>query len=146
MKHSPFPDTPTRPLRPVERAFVTMVRQWRAGADGQQIVWNDLAVRLGPARALETLLQLIDTHGWRALDILDPDAPAFSADEADLARLVMMATEQDRESALAEACFVVRPAVLLQLLIAAERVGLPLLCADCRARVAGQTGFFDRPP
>lgn len=105
-------------------------------------MWNGLCQTMGAARAraclqaFEHMLSLLGKHGWQALRLLPQGTDDVSADELSLARFVMAATEQRRETALAEAAFLVSPAALLPLVCAASRFGLPLLCEECRGRLA----------
>lgn len=100
-----------------------------------------LAEVLGAARArycLDGFLQLmalLQRHGWHAPLILPADARGVSDDERSLARFVLLATEQDRDLALAEATMLVTPQAILPLVAAGERMGLPLLCEECRERL-----------
>ena len=132
---------PDDTLRGAEKRVIAMLRAWHTGEDAQSELWMDLVASLGETRALscvkafEQMLGLLAKHGLRALTILPDETKGISADEAALARFVMAATEQRRESALAEAVFIVSPAGLLPLLCAASRFGLPLLCEECRSRV-----------
>ena len=131
-------------LRGPEKRLVAMLRLWAEGPEAQEAVWRDLCKRLGAPRAraclqgFEVLLGLLKKHGWHAPLVLGPGATGYSEDELAIARFVMAATEQKREVALAEASFLVSPAAMLPLMTAATRVGLPLLCEDCRARVMGR--------
>lgn len=133
-------------LRGPERRVVAILRAWDCGPAAQSDIWSSLCRSIGQARArsclqaFEQLRRLIRKHGWKTLHILAPETPEVSADEADLARFVMAATEQDRDIALAQATFLVSPTGLLPLLCAASRFGLPLLCEECRARILGATG------
>jgi len=81
------------------------------------------------------MLQLLAKHSWRPLTIMPMGTKGMTPDEAALARFVMASTEQRRDTALAEARFLVSPSALLPLLCAASRFGLPLLCEECRARI-----------
>ncbi|WP_292288976.1 hypothetical protein [Marivita sp.] len=128
-------------LRGPEKRVVAILRAWQHGPDAQADIWDDLCRSMGDPRAraclqaFEQMQSLLDRHGWQALTILSPETKGISSDEASVARFVMSATEQDRDTALAEAGFLVSPAALLPLLCAASRFGLPLLCEDCRERV-----------
>uniref|UniRef100_A0A2A3JNY4 Uncharacterized protein n=1 Tax=Alloyangia mangrovi TaxID=1779329 RepID=A0A2A3JNY4_9RHOB len=86
-------------------------------------------------RAFGDFADILTRHGWHGPLILPLDAQGISDDERAIARFVLTATEQDRELALAEATMLVLPAHILTLTNAAERVGLPLLCEECRARL-----------
>ena len=140
MQHSPIVLSESD-LRPTERRVIRILRAWQSGADAQVSVWNDLCSTIGQARAraslqaFEQMLRLLGKHGWRKLSILPVGTEGISADEADLARFVLAATEQNREAALSEAGFLVSPAAWLPLVCAASRYGLPLLCQDCRSAV-----------
>ncbi|MCC1491264.1 hypothetical protein [Cognatishimia sp. F0-27] len=131
-------------LRGPERRVIALLRAWHAGEAHQAAAWKDLCKSLGVARArgclraFEEMLALMDRHGWRCLTILPETAEGWSEDELSVARFVMAATEQQRDVALSEAAFLVRPSALLPLLTTASRFGLPLLCEDCRARVMGR--------
>ncbi|MDJ0823581.1 MAG: hypothetical protein QNJ09_17455 [Paracoccaceae bacterium] len=147
MKHSGFPDVSAASLRPIEQRLIGLLRDWQDGEDGQNRVWSTLCRDMGTDRArgclnaLEDMLALLRRHGWRVPAFLPPGTEAYSADEADMARFVFAATEQRREEALEQAMLLVSPAGLMDLTRCAERIGLPLLCADCRARVRqAQTG------
>ncbi|MBN9885950.1 hypothetical protein I6N89_01480 [Pelagibaca abyssi] len=100
-----------------------------------------LADVLGTARArycvggFEQLMALLHRHGWHAPLILPADAQGVSDDERSLARFVLLASEQDRDLALAEATMLVTPQAILPLVAAGERMGLPLLCEECRERL-----------
>ena len=145
MHHAPIllPDTG---LRGPEKRVIALLRAWQSGPDAQSAMWNDLCRSMGPARArsclqaFEQMLKLLAKHGWQALAIMPVETAGISSDEASIARFVMAATEQDRETAMAEATFLVSHAALLPLLCAASRFGLPLLCEDCRARVRAPIG------
>ncbi|WP_439121905.1 hypothetical protein [Marivita sp.] len=140
MHHSPIlqPDTD---LRGPEKRVIALLRAWKSGPDAQRDLWDELQGSMGPARtqsciqAFEQMLRLLGTHGWHRLAVLSVGTNGVSSDEALVARFVMAATEQRRETALAEAGFLVSPAGLLPLLCAATRVGLPLLCEECRSRI-----------
>lgn len=131
-------------LRGPERRIIGLLRAWAVGPPAQAAAWQELCALLGPARAsdclngFEAMHALLHKHGWRGLTILAVGAEGWSEDELAVARFVLAATEQQREVALAEAGFLVSPAALLPLLAAATRCGLPLLCAECRARILGQ--------
>jgi len=133
-------------LRGPETRVISLLRAWRSGPDAQADMWSDLCRSMGPARAraclqaFEQMLKLLNKHGWQALAIMPMDTKGMSSDEASIARFVMAATEQDRETALAEATFLVSHTALLPLLCAASRFGLPLLCEDCRARIRAGIG------
>lgn len=128
-------------LRGPEKRVISLLRAWQAGAEAQSDIWDDLHASLGETRArsclqgFEHMLQLLRTHGWQQLSVLPIGTKGASSDEAAIARFVMAATEQRREAALAEAGFLISPAGLLPLLCAASRVGLPLLCEECRSRI-----------
>lgn len=128
-------------LRGPERRLVGMLRHWALGPDGACTVWTDLAADLGPARAraclsaFEDVLALIRRSAWRMPDLGAPGDDAVTADEDGICRLVMAATESDRDEAMMHALFLVREDALLPLVLASSRLGLPLLCAECRARL-----------
>ncbi|WP_420819279.1 hypothetical protein [Pacificoceanicola onchidii] len=121
--------------------MIGMLRHWAEGEAAQMAVWHDLRQCLGEQRAasclngFEDMLDLLKKHGWHAPLILSPEATGYSEDELAIARFVMAATEQRRGVALAEASFLVSPCAMLNLMHAASRAGLPLLCEDCRLRV-----------
>ncbi|WP_226622350.1 hypothetical protein [Alloyangia pacifica] len=125
-------------LRPAEARVVRLLRLWRDNDEATaQLELRD-ALGFTPARAclraLGDLADLLTRHGWHGPLILPVAAQSTSDDERAIARFVLTATEQDRELALAEATMLVLPAHILTLANAAERVGLPLLCEECRAR------------
>lgn len=130
-------------LRGPEQRLIGMLRDWCADPDPQETILADLSESLGPSRAraclqaFEQMLTLLTKHGWHSLVILRPNANGYSQDELSIARFVMAATEQRRDVAVAEASFLVSPDALLPLLCAGARVGLPLLCEECRARIRG---------
>ncbi|SDG66874.1 hypothetical protein [Alloyangia pacifica] len=126
-------------LRPAEMRVVQLLRLWRADDEaGAQLLLRD-ALGFTRARsclrAFGDLAELLTRHGWHGPLILPQEAQGISDDERAIARFVLTATEQDRELALAEATMLVTPAHILTLTNAAERVGLPLLCEECRARL-----------
>lgn len=148
--HQPGPKKPMRHtpilladdgLRSVETRVIDLLRAWNTGTDAQNAMWVDLQETMGAARAksclqaFEQMLRLLKAHSWRALTIMPTGTKGISSDEAALARFVLASTEQRRETALAEAGFLVSPTALLPLICAASRFGLPLLCEECRARV-----------
>ncbi|MCR9109750.1 hypothetical protein [Marivita sp. XM-24bin2] len=132
---------PDDDLRGAERRVVAILRAWTAGPDAQIAIWEDLSGSLGEARArsclqaFEQMLGLFKKHSWNALTIMPVGIKGLSQDEAAIARFVMAATEQRRETALAEASFIVSATALLPILCAASRFGLPLLCEECRTRI-----------
>lgn len=142
-----MPDT-LRPARRIidltgpEAQLLSMLRLWRLGPEAQQEVWTDLADALGPPRAraclsaFETFVSHLFPATWMPAAVNEPNSETLSADEDAICRIVMSATEGEREEALLHASFLVRPDALLPLVHAAERTGLPLLCAECRARLA----------
>jgi hypothetical protein len=133
-------------LRRPERRVIALLRAFRAGDAALAALRSGLGEILGPVRAASCLdgtadlMALLDRHGWHRLTVLPETAEGWSEDELAVARFVMAATEQRREVALAEASFLVSPAALLPMLTAASRLGLPLLCEECRARVMGLGG------
>ncbi|WP_246107237.1 hypothetical protein [Puniceibacterium confluentis] len=146
MKHALFDVTPPRPktlrdLRQPEARLVAMLRLWHTDEAGQVQVWNDLCAVLGSHRAraclsaFEDVLRLLHHHGWRAPSLLPPETNRLSADETSFARFVLAATEQDRDAASAEAHYHVRCEGILPLVLAASRLGLPLLCEESRCRL-----------
>ena len=80
-------------------------------------------------------MALMRLHAWHPPLILRPGAEGVSDDERNLARFVLLSAEQDREAALVEAMAIVVPQAILPLVAAGERVGLPLLCEECRDRL-----------
>ncbi len=146
MKHAHFTPSEARPLalsdlRLAEARLVAMLRLWNEGAQGQEQVWNGLCAILGSNRArsclsaFEDVLRLLRRHGWRALSVLPSEVDRLSDDEAAFARFVLTATEQDRDGACLDASFLVRPEAMLPLVLAASRLGLPLLCEESRCRL-----------
>ncbi|SNR37985.1 hypothetical protein [Puniceibacterium sediminis] len=146
MKHASFTLSDARPLglsdlRLAEARLVAMLRLWGEGAAGQEQVWNGLCAVLGSNRArnclsaFEDVLRLLRRHGWRALTVLPSEVTRLSEDEAVFARFVLTATEQDRDTAYLDASFLVSPAGILPLILAASRAGLPLLCEESRCRL-----------
>lgn len=133
---------PVAALRGPERRLVELLRLWTAGREGMGAAWSALAADLGPARAracltgLEDVLAILRRAAWTAPGIAAPGDVGLTADEEFLAGMVMAAAEQRREAALERALFVVRPEAILPLVLAASRLGLPLVCAECRARLA----------
>ncbi len=121
-----------------------MLRVWYTDPDPQETILADLRGSLGSSRAraclqaFEQMLALLTKHGWHSVVILRPTAPRYSADELSITRFVMAATEQRRDVAMTEASFLVSPDALLPLLCAGARVGLPLLCEECRSRISGR--------
>ncbi|WP_299787177.1 hypothetical protein [uncultured Marivita sp.] len=140
MLHSQI-SVPLKSLRAPEQRVVTMLRAWQNGEAAQAEVWTSLCRSMSTGRArsclqaFEHMLMLLRKHGWKPLSIHPADHAQASADEADLARFVMAATEQERDLALAQATFLVSGSAILPLLCAASRFGLPLLCEECRLRV-----------
>ena len=132
---------PDDDLRSAEMRVIALLRAWNTNLDAQTAMWEDLQTSLGDARArsclqaFEQMLQLLAKHSWRPLTIMPMETKGMTPDEAALARFVMASTEQRRDTALAEAGFLVAPNALLPLLCAASRFGLPLLCEECRTRV-----------
>ncbi|SLN18584.1 hypothetical protein ROJ8625_00636 [Roseivivax jejudonensis] len=124
-----------------EARTLDMLRLWPLGPEAQAHVWATLAAELGPARARDCLsaFEALSAHlarsAWTAPRIAPPEAVTLTADEDALCRIVDSAARGGREEALAHASFVLRPDALLPFLHAAERTGLPLLCAECRARL-----------
>lgn len=146
MKHAFFALSDARPqgvndLRLAETRLVSMLRLWGEGAAGQEQVWNGLCTVLGSDRArnclmaFEDVLRLLRRHGWRALTVLPSEVTRLSEDEAGFARFILTATEQDRDTACVDASFLVSPAGILPLILAASRLGLPLLCEESRCRL-----------
>ncbi|ETX13842.1 hypothetical protein OCH239_06515 [Roseivivax halodurans JCM 10272] len=141
-----MPDT-HRPARYVadltrpEARLVSMLRHWRMGPEAQEQVWADLAAALGPPRAraclsaFETFAAHLARSAWLPPALNAPGAETLTDDEDAICRIVTAASEGQREDALLHASFLVRPETLLPLVHAAERTGLPLLCAECRARL-----------
>lgn len=136
---------PASNLSDPEWRIVQLLRAWKSAPDSQNAVWNDLCLTLGTARArsclqaFEQMLALLHKHGWQTFRILPDGADGISPDELSLARFVMAATKQDRDTALAEATFLVSPNGLLPLVCAASRFGLPLLCEEYRKRLRAVT-------
>lgn len=132
---------PDDALRGAEKRVIAVLRAWHGGDHAQNDIQADLIASLGEARAtscitaFQQMLDLLAKHGLTSLTIMPVDTKGISQDEAALARFVMAATEQRRDSALAEAVFLVAPAGLLPLLCVASRFGLPLLCEECRSRI-----------
>ncbi len=126
-------------LRPAEARVVRLLRLWRENdeATAQLELRDALGFTRARAclRALGDFADLLTTHGWHAPLILPPGATGLSDDERAIASFVLTATEQDRDLALAEATMLVTPIHSLTLTNAAERLGLPLLCEECRARL-----------
>ncbi|MHA6346196.1 hypothetical protein [Roseivivax sp. CAU 1761] len=121
-----------------ERRLLDMLRRW---PDDPQGVWDDLAAALGPARAraclraFEDVRALLRHSAWQLAEPAPPGSPDLTPDEADLCALVMAAAQGRRDEALSRGLFMVREAALLPLVHAASRLGLPLLCGECRARL-----------
>ncbi len=132
---------PDADLRGAERRVISILRAWNAGSDAQIVMREDLSASLGEVRtrsclqAFEQMFALLKAHSWNALTIMPVGMKGLSRDETAIARFVMAATEQRRETALAEASFIVSATALLPILCAASRFGLPLLCEECRHRV-----------
>ncbi|MBE9638994.1 hypothetical protein [Salipiger mangrovisoli] len=126
-------------LRPAEARVVRLLRLWRENDEATAQLELRAALGFtrarGCLRALGEFAELLTRHGWHGPLILPPEAQGLSDDERAIARFVLTATEQDRELALAEATMLVIPAHILTLTNAAERVGLPLLCEECRSRL-----------
>ena len=146
MKHALFSQTETRPLtlsdlRMAEARLVAMLRQWRFADNRQEQVVESLCAMLGETRAraclrgFEDVMGLLRRHGWRPLTLRQPGSAQVSEDETAFARFVLLATEQDRDVAWLEGSFLVRPEGILPLILAASRVGLPLLCEESRCRL-----------
>ena len=135
-------------LRGPERRVIAVLRAGFAGRAALEALNAELREALGSARTESCLAgfaemrEIFRRHGWHAPVILPEDAQGWSEDELSLARFVLAASEQQREVALAEASFLVSPLGLMPLLEAGVRAGLPLLCEECRARLAlqGPTG------
>ncbi|KMK65610.1 hypothetical protein [Puniceibacterium sp. IMCC21224] len=127
-------------LREPEAQLITMLRFWTNGISGQSRVWNSLSHDLGAERAsacllaFDEVLRLIRQHGWGRLTPGAPQAP-LSEQERNFARFVLMCVEADREEALQHALFLVTPAAMLPLFLAAGRLGLPLICRESRCRL-----------
>ncbi|SFE32340.1 hypothetical protein [Roseivivax sediminis] len=125
-----------------EARFLSMLRHWPLGPESQALVWADLAAELSPPRAraclsaFESFSARIARAAWTAPQVYAPETDALSPDEDALCRIVDAAARGAREEALSHAVFLVRPEALMPLLHSAERTGLPLLCAECRARLA----------
>ena len=119
-----------------------MLRLWGMGPDAQEQVWSDLVCALGAPRAraclsaFEAFLGHLARSAWMPPALNMPGAETLTDDEDAICRIVTAASEGLREDAILHASFLVRPDVLLPLVHAAERTGLPLLCAECRARLA----------
>ena len=142
MRHERFESgTDTGTLRLSERRVVEMLRFWQADRQGEAL--DRLCRRLGSVRAgfciraFSEVMELVRRHAWHAPLILPVGATSHSDDELAIARLILTATEQHRDSALAEAAMLVSPMALVPLVAAAERTGLPLLCEECRGRLCG---------
>ncbi|KAA8606184.1 hypothetical protein AL036_15650 [Salipiger aestuarii] len=109
-------------------------------AQDPDALWHDLSRRIGPTRADQALagfsrfMNLLRTYGWHTPLTLCPGARSVSEDERALARFVLHCAEQDHDSATAEAMMLVAPQAILPLVAAGERLGLPLLCEECRER------------
>lgn len=125
-------------LRPAERWLIELLRLWRDDdeAAAQLLLRDALGFTRARAclRAFGELAELLTRHGWHSPLILQQGAASSSEDERAIARFVLTATEQDREQALLEATMMVTPVHVLTLVNTAERVGLPLLCGECRLR------------
>lgn len=125
-----------------EKRLLSMLRLWRLGPEAQERVWSDLADALGPPRAraclsaFEAFAGHLARAAWMPPAVNAPETGALSGDEDAICRIVAAAAEGLREDAMLHASFLVRPDALLPLVHAAERTGLPLLCAECRARLA----------
>ncbi|WP_340688920.1 hypothetical protein [Salipiger thiooxidans] len=136
MRHEYF-KTVGPALRVPEWRIVQMLRRQHE-ADRLEA---DLAGAIGLERAracvdgFAQLMALMRLHAWHPLLILRPGAEGVSDDERNLARFVLLSAEQDREAALVEAMAIVVPQAILPLVAAGERVGLPLLCEECRDRL-----------
>ncbi len=136
MRHEYFHATGAA-LRPPEWRIVDMLRN----ADDLDSLHRDLAGRIGAPRADQALhgfcdmLGLLRTHGWHMPLTLCAGARSVSDDERAIARFVLHCAEQDRDSATAEAMMLVAPHAILPLVSAGERMGLPLLCEECRERL-----------
>ncbi len=146
MKHAHFSPSDARPLavsdlRLAEARLVAMLRLWHDGEAGREELCKVLCTVLGDVRAqgclaaFEDVLELLRRHGWRALSILPSEVARLSEDEVAFARFVLTATEQDRDAACLSASFLVRPGAILSLVLAASRLGLPLLCEESRCRL-----------
>ena len=128
-------------LRGLELRLIEILRFWDSGPEARETLWCTLSRHLGTVRANSCLegfcdmMGLLRKHGWHTPTILPVSAQGYSEDELAIARFVMAATEQRRDVALQEASFLVSPQVLLPMLNAAMRTGLPLLCEECRSRV-----------
>ncbi|MBU2959724.1 hypothetical protein KO516_02565 [Citreicella sp. C3M06] len=124
-------------LRPPEWRIVRMLRT----RDDIAAIETELAANIGDARAEQAIdgflqvLALLEQHGWHAPLILRPGARSVSDDELNLARFVLHCAEQDRDTAMAEAMMLVAPQAILPLVAAGTRLGLPLLCEECRDRL-----------
>ncbi|MDO6584221.1 hypothetical protein Q4543_01705 [Salipiger sp. 1_MG-2023] len=124
-------------LRPPEWRIVRMLRT----RDDIGPIEAELAANIGDARAAQAIdgflqvLAMLGQHGWNAPLILRPGARSVSDDELNLARFVLHCAEQDRDTATAEAMMLVAPQAILPLVEAGTRLGLPLLCEECRDRL-----------
>ncbi|GGB00612.1 hypothetical protein GCM10011324_08610 [Allosediminivita pacifica] len=131
-------------MRGPERRVIAVLRAGVAGGTALEALKQDLGEALGAGRAAACLAgfagmrDIIRRHGWHVPVVLPEDAQGWSEDELSLARFVLAASEQQRDVALAEASFLVSPMGLLPLLEAGMQAGLPLLCEECRARLALQ--------
>ncbi|MCE0506042.1 hypothetical protein LR948_11785 [Roseivivax sp. GX 12232] len=130
-------------LRPPEARLLAMFRLWPLGPEAQTLLWSELSHELGAGRAraclsaFETLQAILKRAAWALPEMAEPETPALTPDEDGLCRFVLRALEADREAALEEAIFLVRPEAILPLTLAASRVALPLLCVECRLRLEG---------
>ena len=129
-----------------DRRLLILLRLWPRGPEAQARAWDDLCGALGSARARGCLSAFEDLRGrlwrsaWVAPLVAAPEDERLTPDEEAILTVVRLATEGDREAALEHAMFLVRPEALLPVVLAAERAGLPLLCAECRARLGGCHG------
>ncbi|QFT61494.1 hypothetical protein [Roseivivax sp. THAF30] len=130
-------------LRSPEARFLVMLRLWPEGAEAQAQVWSGLCHDLGAGRAraclsaFEDLDRILRKSAWHMPRLGDPGDAALTPDEDALCRFLLVSLEAEREAALAEAMFLVRPDAILPVTLAASRVALPLLCVECRLRLEG---------
>ena len=136
MKHEKF--DPAEPgLRGPEWRAAKLLRKSH-DPDGLRA---DLLPILGSARTgyciggMTELLILLRRHSWHMPLFLRPGATSVSEDERSLARFILLCAEQQRDEAMAEAMMMVTPQAIVPLVSAGERMGLPLLCEDCRKRL-----------
>ncbi|MDA7424834.1 hypothetical protein [Thalassococcus lentus] len=143
MKHEPFAPKRLTDLKPVEARLITLLRHVNAHRAPQRAIWSDLRRDMTFKRArscwmaASNMLDLLNSHGWQPAPLSAPRCKLLSQHEQTLVLFVLSATEQRREEAMEQALFLIQPHKMPELVKQAERLGMPLLCADCKRRILG---------